>query len=84
MACNKFEKTNQLYSERVFYTNDECFTQLVDKCDNYLNIFDVLFRGDTNRRVQDYVHFFLLLRKYAHYSDDDIKWLGDVICKLVT
>ena len=71
MTLNKFDKSNQLYSEQVFFTNDPCFTQLVDEYDHYLNILDMIFRSDINERVQGYGYLYCFLRKYAHHSDDD-------------
>lgn len=45
---NNVDKDNVLYSKQLFYTNEECFTQLIDKSDNYINKFFFLSFRETS------------------------------------
>jgi GR25 family glycosyltransferase involved in LPS biosynthesis len=69
ISCNK---KDALYSEKIFYSKQACFKQLVDESDNYLNIFDKFLRKDINEIAYNYILFFKFL-KNINISDDDIK-----------
>ena len=56
---NCLDKDNILYSNKLVYTNEECFTQSIDKSDNYINKFDELFRMDlqqTQRNLRCFLY----------------------------
>ena len=61
-----------LYSEKLFFTKNECFKQLTDKSDNCNNIFDGVFRDDINRTTYAIIEHFFFLKK-INMNDHDIK-----------
>jgi GR25 family glycosyltransferase involved in LPS biosynthesis len=76
-------KKNLLYSEKIFYTTQPCFIQLVDKSDNYLNKLDELMREDVNERTYRGIKFSRFVKKYKLLTDNGIKnvymLLGEII-----
>ena len=68
-------KKNILYSEKMFYTNQPCFTQLIDKSDNYVNMMDKLFRFDVNQNLDGPLSILRLLKKYKIITDTKAKRL---------
>jgi len=74
-----------LYSERLFFTKNYCFKQLVDKSDNYLNILDELFRGDLNKQNELFKNAILVSKQIIpHLNDDLIKDISYFIMKIIT
>jgi GR25 family glycosyltransferase involved in LPS biosynthesis len=76
IMLNNVDKDNMLYSTKLFYTNDECFRQLIDKSDNYLNKFDELFRTDFQTTQKNTRNFFRLIKKLKLADDEKIKNIG--------
>lgn len=66
---------NRLYSENIFYTRRECFKQLVDNSDNYLNPLDALFRVDVNIQFKFFINNFLIISKLKLLDDNQIRAL---------
>jgi len=79
MNMNCMDKENRLYSEKMFYTNHACFTQLIDKSDNYVNMLDKLFRFDVNQNLDGPLRILRLLKKHKLITDAKAKSL---YCKL--
>ena len=70
---NKFDKDNILYSKKLFYTNEKCFTHLIDKSDNYINKLDELFRKDLTKLQRYTFSFFTFTKKLKLQDDNKIK-----------
>ena len=81
---NSVDKDNMLYSTKLFYTNEECFTQLIDKSDNYINKFDELFRTDLQKTQRNARDFFTFLKKNKIVDDEQIKKITCIIRKIIT
>ena len=81
IALNKY---NILYSKKLFYTNEECFTQLTDKSDNYINKFDELFRNDLQKTQRNIKEFFTILKKIKIVDDGQIKKICCIIRDIIT
>jgi len=67
-----FYMKEALYSEKIFFTKNECFKQLTDKSDNCNNIFDGVFRDDINRTTYAIIEHLFFLKK-INMNDRDIK-----------
>jgi len=83
IMMNNVDKDNILYSNKLFYTNEECFTQLIDKSDNYLNKFDELFRTDLQQTQKNCVGFFTFTKKRKLLNDEQIKNILCIIKSLI-
>ena len=57
MNFNIFDKDAMIYTEHIFFTREPCITQLVDESDNYMNIFDKLFRINLENQVDILLNF---------------------------
>jgi GR25 family glycosyltransferase involved in LPS biosynthesis len=68
-----FNKKNLLYSENMFYTNEPCFTQLIDKSDNYVNVLDKFFRFDVNQNLDAPLCILRFLKKHKLITDKKAK-----------
>jgi len=68
-----FNKKNLLYSEKMCYTNQPCFTQLIDKSDNYVNLMDKLFRFDVNQNLDAPLSIIRFLKKHKILRDKHSK-----------
>ena len=75
---------NKIYSTKLFYTNSECITQLIDKSDNYVNLVDRLTRYDVNMQLKYFTNFAAFIKGYNLLNDIKIKYLACVINKLQT
>jgi GR25 family glycosyltransferase involved in LPS biosynthesis len=84
ISQNIIDKDNFLYSNKLFFTNDDCFTQIIDKSDNYLNIVDELFRNDLQKTQKNTLLFFTLIKKLKICDDTQIKKLSYIITELIT
>jgi hypothetical protein len=72
---NVLDKENRLYSSKMFYTKKVCFTQRIDKSDNYINTLDKLFRVDINKTL-DFPFFIIrYLKKRKLITDVNAKIL---------
>jgi GR25 family glycosyltransferase involved in LPS biosynthesis len=83
MSVNKFDKDNVLYTEKIFYTNQNCMKQLNDKSDNYINIFDELFRQDINKPIKHVVKLSSLAKNNNILNDDGVKRVAYFISYLI-
>lgn len=84
IMLNNVDKDNILYSNNLFYTNEKCFTHMIDESDNYINKFDELFRLDlqqTQRNMRDFVTF---TKKLKLLDDEKIKKYIFIINSLIT
>jgi hypothetical protein len=84
IMLNSVDKDNMLYSTKLFYTNEECVTQLLDKSDNYINKFDELFRTDIQTSQRNTRDFFTLLKKLKIVDDEQIKKIVCIIKNVIT
>lgn len=76
ISLGQFDKDNVLYSEKVFFTKEECFTQLMNNSDNYFSMFDEFVRKHflTQQEQQQILKFFFKeMRKNKIIDDDQIK-----------
>jgi len=71
---NIFDKDNLIYSEKLFFTNKKCMSQLISNnpSDNKTDIFNFLF-SDINKRVNSCKKFGMFVKKYRIMNDDQIK-----------
>jgi len=76
MNFNFLDKKNQLYSEKMFYTKDSCFSQLADKSDNYLNTLDKFFCFDVNKKLDVPLAVVRFLKKQKLITDVKAKKIG--------
>jgi GR25 family glycosyltransferase involved in LPS biosynthesis len=72
IGFNIIDNDNKIYSNKLFFSKEACFTQLVDKSDNYLNIIDEMFRFDINKQVEYNMNIFKVLKKMI-LNDNQIK-----------
>lgn len=80
-----FDKNSILYTKNVFYAKNDCFKQLVDKSDNYLNIFDEIFRVDINTQVKNCKNIILFSKQInPNLNDEYIKDILYLIMTVVT
>lgn len=75
--------THLLYSEKIFYTKQQCFMQLLDKSDNYINKVDELFRKDITKRTQYIITIAIFLREKRFINDNGIKRFYRFINKII-
>lgn len=71
-----------LYSEKIFYTKQPCFTQLLDKSDNYINKLDELFRQDINKRIEHTLKVAQFFKKIGLLNDKSIKKISIIISNI--
>lgn len=83
MSVNKFDKDNVLYTEKIFYTNQICLKQINDKSDNYVNIFDELFRQDVNKPIEYIAKLSSFAKKNNILNDDGVKRVAYFISYLI-
>ena len=81
---NNIDKDNHLYSNKLFYTKEECFIQLIDKSDNYINRVDELFRTDLQKTQRVWRDFFTLIKKMQLIDDNQIKNISHITRNLIT
>ena len=62
-----------IYTEKIFYTRQQCFSQLVDKSDNYINVIDKLFRRDINKTILNLDKINTFVRDNGILNDKQIK-----------
>ena len=82
LSMNIIDKDNWIYSNNVFFTNEKCVTQLVDKSDNYASIWDEISRVDINENLESFVKIAAFLKKIPILDDLEIKQImviGDKI-----
>ena len=72
ICFNIIDNDNKIYSNKCFFVKEECFKQLVDKSDNYLNIIDEMFRFDINKQIEYNMDIFKVLKKMI-LNDNQIK-----------
>jgi len=84
IMLNNVDKDNTLYSTKLFYTNEECFIQLIDKSDNCINKFDELFRTDIQKTQKNTASLFTFLKKKQIADDEQIKNFLCVIRDIIT
>jgi len=71
---NIVDNDNVLYSTKLFFVKKECFKQLVDKSDNYLNFLDAQFlRGDINKNMEFNMFLLKILKNNALKNDNQVK-----------
>ena len=81
---NGVDTDNVLYSEHLFFTKTEGFTQLIDKSDNYLNVFDELFRRDMPQTQLNYRAFFSWMKNANVLDDAQIKFIACILRSIFT
>jgi GR25 family glycosyltransferase involved in LPS biosynthesis len=81
MSLN-IDSNSLLYSEKIFYTKQPCFTQLLDKSDNYLNKLDELFRQDINKRIENMFKVAVFFKKMGLLTDNSIKKISVTVNKM--
>lgn len=88
ITLNQFDKDNVLYSKKLFYTKKECFTQLSEKSDNYLNRFDEFIRKHNiltpEKQQKIFKNMFTYMRKKKIVDDYQIKKIFYFITNNVT
>jgi hypothetical protein len=83
MNFNLLDKQNKIYSDKLFYTNYACFTQLIDKSDNYVNIVDKLFRFDVNKNLDLPLAFLRFLKSRKLIKDEHAKKIHCMLYNLI-
>lgn len=83
IMLNNVDKDNILYSNKLFYTNKKCFTQMISKSDNYINKFDQLFRTDLQKTQKQLFSFGRLTKKIRLLNDNQIKNISYIINSLI-
>lgn len=73
ISTNHFDKSNWLYTKKVFFTKQDCFYQLVDKSDNINNVSDQFLRIDINKTVLITITILKNIKKYEFLNDSQIK-----------
>ena len=76
MNHNIIDNDNHIYSDKIYYTKDECFKQIVDKSDNYLNFVDEYIIKDRNLHINYLKKVVSIIKKYTLISDKNIKILA--------
>lgn len=88
ITLNQFDKDNVLYSEKLFYTKKECFTQLSEKSENYLNRFDEFIRNHnilTQEKQQKILkNMVTYMKKWKFVDDYQLKKLSYFITNIIT
>ena len=84
IIMNSIDTDNIIYSKKIFFTNDECFTQLIDKSDNYMNEFDELFRTDMQNTQKNIMNFLTLTKKLKLLNNEKIKKIVHIITNIIT
>ncbi len=82
ISINNIDKDNRLYSEKIFYTHQEAFTQMVGKSDNMISFIGKIHHGifgerDSDRTTHMNYTFSTIrfLKKNNLISDENVKWL---------
>ena len=83
LNINMFVKDNWIYTEKIFYTNKKCVTQLLDKSDNYFNKYDELNRTDVNKQVDDLMKKYSLIKSIRLLNDTQIKQILYYTIKII-
>jgi GR25 family glycosyltransferase involved in LPS biosynthesis len=73
ICFNIFDNDNKIYSNKCFFSKNECFKQLIDKSDNYLNFIDEITRIDINKNIIFKMQIFKILKKIKILNDNQIK-----------
>lgn len=85
IVSNSIDSDNKLYSNKIYYTNNESFTQLLNnESDNYVNIIDRLIRVDTNKSLDFQLGIIRFMKKYNLINDKYSKLFIYIIAKLTT
>ena len=69
---NIVDNDNVLYSKKLFFVKKECFKQLIDKSDNYVNFIDEIIRFDINKSME-FQMFLLKILKKNLLNDNQVK-----------
>ena len=78
------DKYNVLYSEKIFFTKNVCFTQLVGESDNITGFIDSLSKEDINNTFKNLINTYINVRKIG-ITDDFIKQIiADIISGIIT
>jgi GR25 family glycosyltransferase involved in LPS biosynthesis len=78
-------KNNLLYSEKIFFTNNTCFLQLVDESDNKWTTIDSLFRQkDVNKQFEIWRNLNIVLKNKLLLSDNNIKFITYKLTSIFT
>lgn len=77
-------KESPLYSNKLFFTTNKCFTQLIDKSNNYINKFDEIFRNDLQKTQKNVINFCTFCKTHKLLNDNNIKKIWCKICKIIT
>jgi GR25 family glycosyltransferase involved in LPS biosynthesis len=64
---------NILYSEKIFFTKNECFVQIQDECDNYLNSIDKYLINDRTFNLEMHKKILVFIKNKTLMSDDNFK-----------
>jgi GR25 family glycosyltransferase involved in LPS biosynthesis len=80
---NNVDTNNWIYTEKIFYTNKKCVTQLLDKSDNYFNKYDELNRTDVNKQVDDLMKKYSLIKSIRLLNDTQIKQILYYTIKII-
>ena len=82
---NAFDKDNHLYTEKIFYTKNKCFTQLVESVsDNYINFIDELLKISVNDKTNATIQLSLFLKKHLLLDDKQLKKMWYIISRNIT
>jgi hypothetical protein len=84
IMLNIIDKENALYSEKLFFTRKKCFSQLIDKSDNYINKLDELFRMDMQKTQKNTILAFTIAKKMNLLDDDKGKVLAYIVNLVIT
>ena len=83
IGFNIIDNDNKIYSNKCFFVKEECFKQLTDKSDNYVNFIDEIIRFDINQNLEFIINIFKVLKKIV-LNDNQIKIIQWFINYLVT
>ena len=72
IGFNIIDNDNKIYSNKCFFVKEECFKQLTDKSDNYVNFIDEIIRFDINQNLEFNINIFKHLKKMT-LNDNQIK-----------
>jgi GR25 family glycosyltransferase involved in LPS biosynthesis len=82
LNMNILDKDNWVYTEKVFYTNKQYVTQLIDKSDNYSGKLDELFRTDVNKSAHNGMKLYSIIKKFNLLNDTQIKQIACAVPKI--
>ena len=69
ISTYRYDSSNKIYSDKLFYTNVECIKQRVDTSDNYFNSIDKILRTDVNKSMRNIITTYALIKKYLLVDD---------------